>query len=349
MKKINCKTYTVHINDWEGLNTFINQGSFSSIFVIVDQNTFQFCLPLFEEKVNVPFEVILTESGEKNKNLESCKVIWDDFIKKGADRHSLCINLGGGVIGDMGGFAASTFMRGMNFIQIPTTLLSQVDASVGGKLGIDYHHLKNLVGIIKNPGAVFVFTPFLKTLPYLQLLSGFAEVIKHGLIRDAKAFEELTQIDALSQLDWEEMIYESVKIKKDITEKDPYERGERKILNFGHTLGHAIESHALSNGIDLLHGEAVAMGMIMETYLSYEKGYLTLAQTEKVKNRVIPLFGHHAEKIPSIEVLMKLMAKDKKNKSGEILFSLLETIGEGNFDQHVSLNAIEKSIEFYKA
>ena len=194
MKKISCKTYSIHINNWDALNAYILKGDFPSVFVLVDNNTFQLCLPLFEEKINSQFKVIVTPSGEENKTLDTCQSIWDQMIQLGADRHSLCINLGGGVIGDMGGFAACTMMRGMDFVQVPTTLLSQVDASVGGKLGVDYKNYKNLIGIIKNPGAVFMFTDFLKTLPYKQLLSGFAEVIKHGLIRDIDAFQKLTKL-----------------------------------------------------------------------------------------------------------------------------------------------------------
>lgn len=349
MKKINCNSYSIHINNWDALNDYISNNDFSSLFVIVDNNTLQFCLPLFEEKFLSKFQVILTKSGEENKNIKSCQVIWDKMIQLGADRHSLCINLGGGVIGDMGGFAASTFMRGMEFIQIPTTLLSQVDASVGGKLGVDYDNYKNLIGIINNPGAVFIFTDFLKTLPYNHLLSGFAEAIKHGLIKDFSIFQKLTQLNALTHIDWQELVYESVNIKKTITEEDPYERGIRKILNFGHTLGHAIESSALSTKNQLLHGEAIAIGMIMETHLSFQKGYIPLEDAEKVKETIILLYGSHPKLIPDIELLLSLMSKDKKNKGGVLKFSLLESLGKGNFDIAVTTEEIQKAVAFYKS
>jgi 3-dehydroquinate synthase len=348
MKQINCNTYSIHLNNWEAVNNYISAGDYSSLFVVLDNNTFQFCLPLFEEKIHAKFNIILTQSGEENKTLDSCQVIWNKMIDLGADRHSLCINLGGGVIGDMGGFAASTFMRGMDFIQIPTSLLSQVDASVGGKLGVDYNNYKNLIGFIQNPGAVFIFTAFLKTLPYKQLLSGFAEVIKHGLIRDEDTFQKLTHVESLNKIDWEDLIYESVKIKKTITEEDPYERGIRKVLNFGHTLGHAIESYGLSSKKQLLHGEAVAIGMVMETHLSYLKGFLSLEDAQDVKDKILKLFGHHPSIIPEIKSLLALMAKDKKNKGGVIKFSLLQKLGEGNFNQEVTKEEIEKSVFFYK-
>jgi 3-dehydroquinate synthase len=348
MKQLKCKSYSIYLNHWEALNDYITSGNYSSLFVIVDKNTLQYCLPLFEEKVEAPFQLIITESGEENKTLNSCQIIWDRMISLGADRHSLCINLGGGVIGDMGGFAASTFMRGMDFIQVPTSLLSQVDASVGGKLGVDYKNYKNLIGIIKNPGSVFIFTDFLKTLPYKHLLSGFAEVIKHGLIRDIESFQNLTHTDSLSNINWEDLIYASVNIKQLITEEDPYERGIRKILNFGHTLGHAIESYALGNNGQLLHGEAIAIGMIMETHLSFQKGYISIKEAQDVKDKILKLYGHHPSVIPKLESLLELMSKDKKNKGGIIKFSLLQKLGEGNFDQKVTKNEIEKAVIFYK-
>ncbi len=349
MKQISCKTYAIHINNWEAVNNYISKGDYSSVFVLADNNTFQFCLPLFEEKVNSKFKVIVIQSGEKHKSIDTCKYIWDKMIELEADRHSLCINLGGGVIGDMGGFVASTFMRGMDFVQMPTTLLSQVDASVGGKLGVDYKNYKNLIGIIKNPQAVFMFTDFLKTLPYNQLLSGFAEVVKHGLIRDMDAFNKLTKMESLININWEELIYDSVLLKRSVTEEDPYEQGLRKILNFGHTLGHAIESYALSDNVQLLHGEAIAIGMIMETHLSYQIGYLSLEEANNVRAKILALFGHHPSLIPDINSLLELMSKDKKNKGGIIKFSLLQKLGEGNFDQEVTDKDIENAISFYKA
>lgn len=349
MKQINCNSYNIYINNWDALNDYIANGDYSSIFVLVDNITLQLCFPLFEEKFSSLFKVIVTPNGEVNKTLNTCNLIWDQLNQLGADRHSLCINLGGGVIGDMGGFAASTFMRGMDFIQVPTTLLSQVDASVGGKLGVDYNNYKNLIGIFKNPGAVFIYTDFLKTLPYHQLLSGFAEVIKHGLIKDISAFQKLTILESLIDIDWEELVYESVLIKKSITEEDPNERGIRKILNFGHTFGHAIESHALSNAIPLLHGEAIAIGMVLEAHLSLQKGDLELADVDLIKDKILMLYGHHPDHIPTIKILMDLMSKDKKNKGGIIKFSLLEKLGKGNFDQEVTIGEIEKAISFYKA
>jgi len=347
MKKIICNNYNIHINNWDALNAYIEQGNYSSIFIIVDENTSEHCLPALSVNIRHPFDIIEIESGEINKDLETCKGLWATLLDFGADRHSLIINLGGGVIGDMGGFVASTFMRGMDFIQVPTTLLSQVDASVGGKLGIDFQSYKNLIGIIKNPVAVFIFSEFLSTLPADQLRSGYAEVIKHGLICDKKAYHDSVSAD-WTTIDWEELIYHSVNIKKEVTDNDPEERGRRKILNFGHTLGHAIESYNLGGEHHLLHGEAIAIGMIMESNMSVQKGYITLEECEAIKSEIIAIYGHEPHRIPEPSILFELMKKDKKNKGGVILFSLLESVGQGNYNQEVSLEEVEAAIAYYK-
>lgn len=347
MKKISCNTYDIHINSWEAFDEYIENGGFSSILILVDENTSEHCLPILAGQLTQKFDIIEIESGEINKDLDTCKGIWETMIDFGADRHSLCINLGGGVIGDMGGFAASTFMRGMDFIQVPTTLLSQVDASVGGKLGVDFHTYKNLIGIIKNPGAVFMFTDFLKTLPQEQLVSGYAEVVKHGLIRDVKAYQNDVKVSELEQTDWERLVYESVLIKKSVTDEDPEERGLRKILNFGHTIGHAIESYNLDTETYLLHGEAIAIGMILETHLSYQKGYISESEVAEIKSSLTKIFGHYPNRIPTIDTLMSLMSKDKKNKGGVIMFSLLEEVGKGNYNQEVTEEMIQKAVEYY--
>ncbi len=349
MKKISCSTYDIHINNWDAVNEYIAKGDYSSIIIIVDENTSEHCLPSIAGLLHQKFDIIEIDSGEINKDLDTCKGIWETLIDFGADRHSLCINLGGGVIGDMGGFVASTFMRGMDFIQLPTTLLSQVDASVGGKLGVDFNAYKNLIGIIKNPGAVFIFTDFLETLPEEQVRSGFAEVIKHGLIKDADAYYRDADINDFSDMDWEQLVYDSVMIKKSVTDEDPEERGLRKILNFGHTLGHAIESHNLDTATHLFHGEAIAIGMVMEAHLSFQKGKIKESEVNHIKDSIINIYGHHTDRIPDTDTLISLMSKDKKNKGGVIMFSLLEKIGIGNFNQEVSIEDIELSIGFWNA
>jgi len=214
---IKCKSYSIYLNDWKSLKEFIEKGAYSTLLVLVDENTDLACLPTFKAEIDKEIHVVEIKSGESNKDISTCQKIWDQMLSAGADRHSLCINLGGGVIGDMGGFTAATFMRGMDFIQIPTTLLSQVDASVGGKLGVDYHGYKNLIGIIKPPKAVFIFTEFLNSLPYRHLLSGYAELLKHGLIANQNVYKRLSALISLESVNCETIVKESVINKKNIS------------------------------------------------------------------------------------------------------------------------------------
>lgn len=339
MKTIKAAGYDIEIGP---LN--IHKGNHSKVVVIVDDNTEKHCLPVFAKAFDGNYSTIKIPSGEQNKTLNTVQYIWEEMMNVGCDRHSICYNLGGGVIGDMGGFSASTYMRGMDFVQIPTTLLSMVDASVGGKLGINFKSLKNNIGLIKNPNAVLIDPAFLGTLPHRELLSGYAEVIKHALIKDVQKAKSLPT--SLDGIDFEQMIYESVMIKKIITDDDPYERGYRKVLNFGHTIGHAIESHLLYGDSRLLHGEAIAIGMVMEAHISMQKGYLTLEEVDFVKFLIIKIFGHQ-KNIPDSVEIFNLAKKDKKNKDGKIKCTLLEEIGCGIIDQDITMAEIEKSLNYY--
>ena len=317
MKNISCKNYQIHINHWHAFEQFIKEQDPSSIFVIVDENTEKYCLHIALEHLDRAIQVIRIPSGEQNKNLASCQQIWQNLLKYGADRHSLVINLGGGVIGDMGGFCAATYMRCINFVQVPTTLLSQVDASVGGKLGIDFMGFKNVVGLISDPSAVFIFTEFLNTLPSDQKKSGFAELLKHGLIADKNTWYKLTESNPISSADFEQLVYESIMIKKKVTEQDPHEKGIRKILNFGHTVGHAIESYWMDSRTPLLHGEAVAIGMVSEAFLSYRVGKISESDLFNIRNSIIKLYGHHPKYVKPADEIINLMRLDKKNYKGE--------------------------------
>lgn len=347
MTKIICKDYRIYIDDWDSLRSYLGEQAYSQIFVLVDEVTQKLCLPILKSEIKTDVKVIQVKSGEAQKDLHTCEYIWEELTHHGADRHSLLINLGGGVIGDMGGFVAATYMRGMHFVQVPTTLLSQVDASIGGKLGVDFRGYKNMIGIIKNPGAVFVFSEFLQSLPYRQLLSGFAELLKHGLIADNAVFERLSKILNLESVDWASIVQESIIIKQGVTEQDPEERGLRKILNFGHTVGHAIESINLETEEPLLHGEAIAIGMVVESHISYGKGYISLTECDQIRKVFLRLYGHHPSKVPALEQLKKLMLKDKKNKGGNIRFSLLARLGEGNFDQLATDDQIKAALAYY--
>ncbi|MDT4826539.1 3-dehydroquinate synthase [compost metagenome] len=257
------------------------------------------------------------------------------------------INLGGGVVTDMGGFVAATYKRGIDFINIPTTLLSQVDASVGGKTGIDIDHVKNMVGTFSQPKAVFIEHRFLETLPQRELLSGFAEMIKHGLIADTAYYQQLKESEytALPAA----LVYRSVQIKNEVVTTDPFEKGLRKILNFGHTIGHAIESYALANDKQpLTHGEAIAIGMICEAFLSVKYSGLSEDELKDISSYIMGLYPKYAIAEKSKTQLLALMQSDKKNENGIILFSLLKSLGKCGFNDQVPAHAILESLTYYQ-
>lgn len=348
MQELKALSYSVFINDTDNLNKCINDGKYSKVIVLVDENTEKYCLHkmLFQLPENTSF--IRIPSGETHKNISTCQVIWKNLLDIGADRHSLLLNLGGGVLCDMGGFCASTYMRGIDFIQVPTTLLAMADASVGGKLGVDFMSYKNMVGLLTDPSAVFIFTDFLETLPYEELRSGFAELLKHGLIADKNVWTELSAIEDITQLNYQNIITRSVLIKMDITEQDPAEKGLRKILNFGHTIGHAIESYWLQSSAPLLHGEAVAIGMISEAYISYTLGKITESELFEIRGSIIRIFGHHPKYVKPVDKILEFMKNDKKNKGRSLRMALIQPIGKACFDNEVTDDLIFSSLIFYK-
>jgi 3-dehydroquinate synthase len=347
-------------NQFSDFQPFIQQYAHQKVVVLVDGNTRQYCYPKIKDFLPAHF-VIEIPAGEEFKNLETCDFIWRQLTDYQLDRKSLLINLGGGVIGDMGGFCAATYKRGIDFVQIPTTLLSQVDASVGGKLGVDYQGFKNHIGVFQEPKAVWIFPAFLPTLSKREILSGFAEMMKHCLIADAEEWtvlvsklrnmpkplydSELNDDLNLWSLD---LIRHSVAIKAKVVEADPTEKGLRKILNFGHTLGHAIESFYLEKPEKrLLHGEAIGIGMVVEAYISHRLGFLN----ENELNQIVQAFEKVYPKInlqrADFEVITKLTYQDKKNQDGAVQFSLLEKIGQANYNQSVSEEMMLESLIFY--
>lgn len=336
-----CDTPEIYFPKW------LQQRAYSSVFVLCDEHTEANCYPHLAPYL--PDHVCITvPAGESFKNIATCTAIWEALADNQADRKSLLINLGGGVIGDMGGFAAATYKRGIDFVQFPTTLLSQVDASVGGKLGVDLNAIKNLIGVFNAPAAVFICADMLRTLPQRQVRNGFAEVIKHGLIRDNAYWQKIRQVDIQPDTDWSAMIEHSVRIKSAVVEADPKEAGLRKILNFGHTIGHAVESWSLMHDDDpLLHGEAIAIGMICEAKLSAEMCGLPADHLQDIVETIMRHFEHYSlERIP-VEDLLQVMLLDKKNADGNILFSLLRSIGDCTFDVRVTDDAIRSSLHFY--
>ena len=331
----------------ESLATFFAQNEYSHIAILVDEFTNKYCLPIIQDLLPSNFTKILIKSGEHHKNLATCEQVWDRMTKANMDRHSLLVNLGGGVIGDLGGFCASTYKRGIDFIQIPTTLLAQVDASVGGKLGIDFHGLKNHIGVFQLPKAVLIDPTFIDTLSIQQKKSGFAEIIKHCLIRDEKEWSAIRQ-QSFEELDLSKLIAHSVAIKEAVVLEDPKEAGLRKILNFGHTLGHAIETYLLDKGKrKILHGEAIAIGMIVEAFISHQRDLISLQELEEIESYLFENYGRvklHPEEISKI---IALTAQDKKNKGKEIRFSLLTGIGDCGYDIPVSASEMKKAIQYY--
>lgn len=349
MQTVISNGYSVYFdNSFSALSAFLSENKYTKIFFLADVNTQEKCLPLITAALPAlaDYNIIEVDPGEENKNIDYCIGIWRMLLDFGADRNSLLINVGGGVVTDMGGFAASTFKRGINFVQVPTTLLSQVDASVGGKTGIDMAGVKNIIGTFTQPKAVFISTDFLKTLDERQLLSGFAEVVKHGLIYDHAYFEALKEI--APQTVSPELIHRSVEIKNDVVKSDPFEKGLRKILNFGHTIGHAIESYSLANDKSpLLHGEAIAIGMICETYLSYKHNNLDGPALDAITAYLRGLFPDYKFSSKIYPDLFGYMQNDKKNNDGNIGFSLLSGIGSCTFNHYLNEAQITESLDFY--
>ena len=339
-------------NGYEKLNAFLEETPPSSIFIIVDSNTQEVCLPLFLPLIETQceIEVIEMEPGEENKNIETCTGIWNVLSELGADRKSLVINLGGGVVTDLGGFVASTFKRGICYINIPTTLLSMVDASVGGKTGIDLGNLKNQIGVITQPEMVLIDPGFLSTLAPAEMRSGLAEILKHGLIAKRSYWEKAVNLKDLSLEDLHDLIVESIEIKTEIVTGDPREENIRKTLNFGHTFGHAIESYFLTHPEKhrLLHGEAVAAGMIIALYLSNKLLGFPERDLAKVTHALLEFFPVFEIQETDFILIIDLLKFDKKNSHGNINFVLLEEIGIPVIDCKVPDHLLLEGLHFYK-
>jgi 3-dehydroquinate synthase len=355
MQSIQANNYPIHFNEkaYEALNIHLAENKYSKIFIIVDSNTNEFCIPKFLPflETDLTLEIVEFDAGEENKNIETCVQIWKVLTELGADRKSLVINLGGGVVTDLGGFVASTFKRGVDFIHVPTTLLSMVDASVGGKNGVDLGNLKNQIGVINVPKMVLIDTQYLETVPQNEMRSGLAEMLKHGLIYDKTYWEQFLDLKAIDLADFDALIYRSVEIKNEIVIQDPTEKNIRKALNFGHTLGHAIESYFLENEnkTTLLHGEAIAVGMILESYLSLQKKLINKEEYSQIKSGIKAVYDDIVFEEKDIEPIMELLIHDKKNEYGNIQFALIEGIGKIKINQSVENELILKAFEDYKS
>ncbi|MEG9326779.1 3-dehydroquinate synthase [Salinimicrobium catena] len=333
------------------LNQFLAEKNFSKIFILVDQNTHLHCLSSFLPKLetSIPIEVLEMEAGEANKTIETCNGIWQVLSELGADRKSVMINLGGGVVTDLGGFVAATFKRGISCIHFPTTLLGMVDAAIGGKNGVNLDGLKNQIGVIRPPEMVVLDTSFLQTLPAAEMRSGLAEMLKHGLIQNEDYWDRLSDLSNLDLSDLDSLIEESIEIKENVVQQDPTEQNLRKSLNFGHTLGHAIESYFLeaSEKQKLLHGEAVAVGMVLAAYLSFRTESFPQEKLQEIKETIVSMYGQIEISREDQEKIIELLKFDKKNEAGKINFVLLRRIGEPVMDRQVTNELIYDAFSYY--
>lgn len=333
----------------------ISECEHDRLFVLTDEVTHEQCLPLVKDFFCLKgAQAITIGSTDVHKDLQSLTHVWQALDKGGADRHSCLINLGGGMVTDLGGFAASTFKRGIDFINIPTTLLSMVDASVGGKTGINFNGLKNEIGVFNDSRCVILDTHFLRTLDDRNMRSGYAEMLKHGLISDVSTWSELLQFDLwhpdLVRL--QAMVAKSVKVKENVVNRDPHEKGLRKALNYGHTFGHAFESFSLKHHREgeapILHGYAVAYGLICELYLSVVKAGFPSDQMRQTVGFIRDNYGRFDITCDDYDELLALMRHDKKNTSGIINFTLLDAIGDVLINQTASDEEIREALDFFR-
>ncbi len=324
----------------------------SILFILGDENTIAHCLPEFLRHVPRAreAEVLSIPPGESSKGMKCCQQLWADLSSHAADRKAVLINLGGGVVSDLGGFVAGTYKRGIRFINVPTTLMGMVDAAIGGKTGIDLAGVKNIVGVFHDPIGVYVHVPFLRTLGKREILNGVAEMFKHALIRDPGHWEAIKEAPLHDIAVLEPLILASVEIKAGIVKDDPRGSGVRELLNFGHTIGHGIEAHSWE-GVHraFLHGEAVAMGIICEAWLSWRLGLLERETYEDIHSTLFSYYkpypldstGHHR--------ILELMRNDKKNRDGQFRFTLLTRIGEGQVDVRITAAQVQEALEHYRA
>jgi len=330
----------------QSLSQSIKELAPSSIILIQDENTAEHCLPLIQSVLPSDTTMITVASGEKSKNIDSCQNIWAQMLFRQTDRNALVINLGGGMVTDLGGFIAGTYKRGIDFINVPTSLLAMVDASVGSKTGINLE-VKNSIGLFADAHAVLIDSKFLETLPPRELVSGFAEILKHGLICDRAYWSKVSSTHPRDIENWDAIIRKSVEIKSDVVHSDPFESGRRKILNFGHTVGHALESVSMNGGNSLLHGEAILLGILAELRISQEKLSFPEQEFMDVHAAITPLIqGLLPLRDMTEDELLSVMANDKKNENSTVKAALLSSIGNCEHDVVVSKIELQRSLQF---
>lgn len=332
-------------------NLLENNYTDSGKVILADDHTFEKCLPLLKKNCHSLKKalVITIKHGEENKTIDTAQYIWQQLNENFIDRNAIMINLGGGMVTDIGSFCASTYKRGINFINVPTTLLGMVDAAIGGKTALDIKQYKNIIGTFAMPEAIFISLDFLKTLDERNLNCGKAEMIKHALISGKNTWKKISSI-AFEELINTQQIFNSLKIKCNIVKKDPYEKAHRKVLNFGHTIGHAVESWSLKNqDIPLLHGECVAIGMVMESYLSYKHSTLKKSDAKKIAEFIDANYLLKKFDTRSISTIIDYMQYDKKNKNANINFTLLDSIGQASINHYCTKKSIAEAFDFFNS
>ena len=350
MNTIQAVSYPIHFNEkaYTELANLVTKNAYSSIFILVDDNTAIHCYPRFIQllETTAKIEVIQIDAGEIHKNMETCVGVWNVMTELGADRKSLLITLGGGVVTDLGGFVASTFKRGIDFINIPTTLLSMVDASVGGKTGVDLGVLKNQIGVFANPQMIVLDPEYLHTLSSREIRSGAAEIIKYGMTHDIRLFNEIKDNPDLNIID---LIHRSIEIKNEVVLEDPKEQNIRKVLNWGHTIGHAVESYFLENTAkdSLTHGEAIAIGMVCEAYISNKELGFSFDKVKEIKDAIVKIYGKTTITPEDYTSILELLIHDKKNVAGQVNFVLLNDYEDFKINCTTNQETIIESLDFY--
>lgn len=332
----------------EGLQAIPKQLNASSVVIIADENTLEHCVPFISEHLTIT-KIVTIPPGDQHKNLESCALIWSALLESGADRSCLVLNVGGGMICDIGGFAASCYQRGIRFAHVPTSLLAMTDAALGGKTGINFSGYKNYIGRFEAPAFIWIDPVFLRTLSSGEMINGMAEMVKHAIIGSPPLWNLLSAAPSVDAMDWPLLIEMNTAIKRIIVEDDPYEHGVRKTLNFGHTIGHALESYFLETRSPLSHGQAVTLGMLAETRLSYRLGILDLEDFERIIALIQRLLRPSEVTLPSIESLRPWLNADKKKHKGAVGFSLPNKIGACIWDVKVEEYEVEESLNWLGA
>ena len=329
----------------QGLKQIIDELQPSSVFCLTDTNTFQYCLPTVHNVIKYNHSITISP-GEQSKDLTSCETIWTELTNHGADRSSLLLNIGGGMICDLGGFAASCYQRGIRFGHIPTSLLAMADGAIGGKTGVNFKGYKNYIGQFRDPAFIWMDPVFLQTLPPKEWTGGLAEMIKHAIIGSHHLWNYITQIQKFNLASWEKMLELNAQIKNQIVEADPYESGLRKVLNFGHTIGHALESHFLHTAHPISHGEAVTLGMLCESRIAQRMGFLQEPDFIEIMKVIYGLLRPVEVPLPSVKELIPWISGDKKKMKGRVGFSLPDRIGSCGWNIAVENQVLEESFQW---